>query len=332
MRTFLNKPWANHIGEHNCVPESTYLADTIEDLVEIVKTTEKKNSTVKPIGSGHSWSAVGYSAGRMVLPNNLTGRKDLEIDVLLPNVKTENLIRVKSGTTIREINKILDSVGKSFPRLGGFDGQTIVGACQTSTHGSVIGSGPLYEMILSYDLVGAEGKKYRIEKTNGITDVAKLQAKHPGFVLIQDDKYYHSISVGIGCLGIVESVILEVVPAFYLKEERYLSDWLQVKKDLIKKDVFRQNFHYEIMINPHPRSDKNHTCLVTTRNPYTLIGNETLEDQRRNVLVELLSKLSNSGNPAGLFNLLKSQSDEIIDLILKSLVDKAYINKSGLTP
>lgn len=328
MRTFLNKPWSNHIGEHNCIPESSYLPTSIDDLVKIVQTAEKKNAKVKACGSGHSWSSVCFTNSRMVLPQSLSGLLELEEGLLMPNINKENLVRVQSGTTIRDLNTILDEMGKAFPKLGGFDGQTIVGACQTSTHGSVIGSGPLYEMIVSYDVVGSEGKLYRIEKTNGITDKNKFNKTYPDFTLIQDDKYYNAISVGLGCLGLIASVILEVVPAFILKEERHVSDWLSIKKELIKKDVFKSNFHYEILINPHPNTDKNHTCLVTKRNPYQLTGTESLEDKRRNVLVEFLSKLSSGGDPSTLFNLFKSKSDELINLIIKSMEDKAYIGKS----
>ncbi|MBK9733876.1 MAG: hypothetical protein IPO92_02440 [Saprospiraceae bacterium] len=92
--------------------------------------------------------------------------------------------------------------------------------------------------------------------------------------MIQDDKYYNAVSVGLGCLGIIYSVIIEVTEAFYLKEERSLASWKSEKINLIKGDVFKNNFHYELMINPHPGKDGDHLCVITVRNVYKPNGSE----------------------------------------------------------
>ncbi|MBK9733573.1 MAG: FAD-binding protein [Saprospiraceae bacterium] len=125
MQSFLHRPWSNHIEEQNITPEVTYLPSDLSDLINIVQIAEKKNSNVKACGSRHSWSAICPTHGRMVLPEALTGRLDLEIELLHGEAKLKKLVRVKSGTTIRALNTMLDAEGLAISWLGGFDGKPL---------------------------------------------------------------------------------------------------------------------------------------------------------------------------------------------------------------
>lgn len=325
-----NRPWHNHIFEQQIVPQLTFFPETIKDIQSIILQAEAANSKVKACGSGHSWSAICPTLGYMVMPQKLTGLLDILSDELNEHGKSLNLVRAKSGTRIRELNAMLDDKGLAIEWLGGFDGQTIAGVCQTSTHGSALGKGPLYEMILSYDVIGSKGIWYRIEKSNGITNAVTFTAKHPDCTLIQDDHFYNAISVGIGCLGIIYSVTLNVVPAFYLEEKREtLTTWQDIKASLADGSVFKNKFHYELMINPHPTKNGKHTCLVTTREKIPKpSGNLALKDRTRNELVELISSFNKKGALNWIFNLFKKDSDVLIDSAIKALKDNRYINKS----
>jgi FAD/FMN-containing dehydrogenase len=42
--------------------------------------------------------------------------------------RTRTLVRVQSGSTLRQLNRRLDAVGLAFSNLGGYDAQTVVGA------------------------------------------------------------------------------------------------------------------------------------------------------------------------------------------------------------
>ena len=67
----------------------------------------------------------------------LTKLIDEDEDVYRPNIEgRQNLIRVGSGVTVRELNRWLWLKGKSMPLLGGCDAQTIGGLLTTGTHGN----------------------------------------------------------------------------------------------------------------------------------------------------------------------------------------------------
>ncbi len=325
-----NQTWNNHIGEQSIVPQLTFYPETIDDLKTIVLQAEAANSKVKASGSRHSWSAICPTLGYMVMPQKLTGLLSIQSEELNAYGKSQKLVKVKSGTRIRELNKLLDDKGLAIEWLGGYDGQTIAGVCQTSTHGSAIGKGPLCEMILSYDVVGSEGKYYRIEKTNGITDPASFNAHNADFTLIQDDHFYNALSVGIGCLGIIYAVTIKVVEAFYLEEHRTkITTWQEIKADLMNGSVFKDIFHYELLLNPHPTNNGKHTVLVTTRQKTNKPSTGTpISAQRRNDLVELISSANKNGFLSNIFNWFKKSSDKLIDSAIKALIDKRYINKS----
>ncbi len=325
-----NQIWHNHIFEQKVVPQLTFYPETLQDLRTIVLQAEAANSKVKACGSGHSWSAICPTLGYMVMPQKLTGLLPIPSEELNDFGKNLKLVRARSGTRIRELNNLLDGKGLAIEWLGGFDGQTIAGVCQTSTHGSALGKGPLFEMILSYDIVGSNGKFYRIEKTNGITEPAAFKAGNPDFTLIQDDHFYNAVSVGVGCMGIIYSVTIKVVTAFYLEEKRsILTTWQDIKPSLMDGSVFKGHFHYELMVNPHRTKDGKHTLLITTREIVNKPPAEIpLADRTRNELVELISSFNRKGALNWIFNLFKKSSDTLIDEAIKSLYDKRYVNKS----
>ena len=170
--------------------------------------------------------------------------------------------------TIADLNKYLAGRGLALLNMGGFDGQTIAGATQTSTHGSGISSGPMSDFIQSLDVVGSGGTVYRIERASGPTNPAAYAAQHPDRTLVKDDDWFRAAVVGMGSMGLVHSVILETRPAFHLREVRTMSTWSQVRHDL-DSGVLQRNAHYEVLFSPYPGGDGEIECLVTTRNEVT---------------------------------------------------------------
>lgn len=322
-----NYKWENHIGEQKCIAELAFEPTDINQVQAIVLSAEKNNKRVRAVGSGHSWSPIGLTNDYMILPYKLTGELDLEQDLLLQTGDLKFLVRVKSGTTIRSLNKLLEEKGLSMSHLGGFDGQTIAGVNATSTHGSVIKKGPLYESIVSYDLVGSGGKIYRIEKTNGITNAMAFKSKYPLVTLIQDDHFYNAVSVNVGCLGVIFSVMLKAVPFFYMKEYRPMSTWNVEKQNLANRKYLDASFHYEILVNPYEVRGAR-LCLNTFREKYTLTGNENVDDRTRNFIVEFLSWINRKGFFNSIIGWFKRDSGNMINNILNMMKDKSFIGKS----
>ena len=320
--------WKNHTENQIVQPLQYLTPKSYDDLVTIIKIAETNNCKVRAVGSGHSFSDVVQTNDFLINTNELNNPITLDKKLLKDNVDTSYLVQVQNGMKIRQLNDYLDEHGFALPNMGGYDAQSIVGAASTSTHGSGITLGPIASFYKSIILVGDGGLTYRIEPANGITDPAKYKVAYPNNKLIQDDEWFNTVAVSMGCTGIIYSVILEVMPAYWLKEVRTLSDWETVKTQLIDKKVLNENRHFEVLVNPYKVNGK-HQCLVTKRNIVKKPDNPTGSKGSRNFLTELLGLVPGMSDVFDfVFDTFPELSPAILNEAMKGLVDDAYIDKS----
>lgn len=319
--------WKNHDENQACVPLRTYSPSTIEEIRDIVTEAERLGVTVRAIGSSHSWSDVCVTDDFHLLPFGLNTILSLDESLLKPAYRGTHLVELQSGVRLRELNAYLDARGRALPNMGGYDGQTLVGAASTSTHGSGLKYGPLAEMIQSLDVVACEGKTYRIEPGDGITDAAEFNRRFPDRTLIQDDRWFRTVLVSMGCTGVIYSVICQTAPAFWLKEVRARTTWEDVKPLLRDRAVFAAHEHYELLLNPYAR-DGAHTCIVTTRDPEPE-HHTPGRDQHRNVLGELVASLPGT-SPAirAYLDADPKRTPALLETSVRSLARADYVNKS----
>ena len=257
--------WENCTKNQVVQPLQYITPNTYDDLVQIIKTANTNNCRVRAIGSGHSFSDVVQTNDLLINTDELNNPIGVDKSLLKDGIDTSCLVHVENGMKIRQLNKYLDGMGLALPNMGGYDIQSIVGASATATHGSGISLGPIPGFYRSIIMVVDDGLTYRIEPSNGITDPAKYKAKYPGNKLIQDDQWFNTVGVSMGSTGIIFSVILEVMPAYWLEEVRTMSDWESVKAMLIDRKVLYDNRHFEVLVNPYEVKGK-HSCLITRRN------------------------------------------------------------------
>jgi L-gulono-1,4-lactone dehydrogenase len=340
----VRKAWRNDTGNQRIYPLRELTPTTLEELCEAVREAERDRCTVRAVGSGHSWSDVALSDGILVHPTGLTKPLDLEPGLLRAHAGDAHegdahegdgdghgatLVQVEAGITIAALNAHLHANKLALANMGGFDGQTVAGVISTSTHGSGIGFGPLSDFVRSLDVVGSGGIVHRIEPADGPTDPIAYQAQHPDRQLRQDDRWFRAAVVGMGCMGLIYSVILAVRPEFYLREVRSLSTWSKVRQELQRGEVLAQNAHYELLFNPYPDKNGELECLVTTRNP--VAPSEYRHDHRRSrsLLMELTARFPLTPLLINLaVGLFPKISPFLIAQALKALVNDDYVNIS----
>ena len=317
------RTWRNHTGNQTCDPLRRYSPESLAELAEIVVEAERVGATVRAVGSGHSWSDAALTAGFLVEPKGLARPLELETELLRDAVDPDRLVRVGSGMRVRELNAHLAGRGLALSQMGGYDAQTIAGVISTSTHGSGIGLGPFPDFVRSLDLVASGGAVHRIEPADGPTDPQAFARRHSDRRLVQDDRVFDAALVGIGCMGLVHSVVLEVSPAYWLTEVRTPSTWERVRSDLEAGDVLRSNRHYEIYLNPHGER----RCLVTTRNPTERRGRG--RGRRRNSIPEFLALLPVTPHIINLIvDLRPSLTPRLLDRALSALADEEFTSDS----
>jgi FAD/FMN-containing dehydrogenase len=278
--------WRNNSRDQECRPRAIAHPQSTDELVELVRDAERSGSTVRAIGAGHAWSDVALTDGTVVETDRLTGPLELDDGTLRPGaLDGPPLVRVRGGTRIWQLNALLESRGLALRNMGGYDAQAIAGVVSTSTHGSGIRFGPFPDAVRSLDLVVARGAQVRIEPEDGITDPARFSG-----TLMQDDDVFASAVCGMGCMGIIDSLVLEVRAKFWLRERRVVRSWQEVRRDLAA-GILDQHDHYELFLNPYARKDGRHDVLVTTRDEVPEPGAGSPGDGERHPLIEIQSSI-----------------------------------------
>jgi hypothetical protein len=282
--------WWNHSRDQRCRPRRIAHPSTGEELAALVREAERLGASVRAVGAGHAWSDVALTDGLLVETDRLTGLLELDDGTLRAAAREDPaLVRVRAGTRVRALNALLEGRGLALRNMGGYDAQSIAGVVSTSTHGSGVTFGPFPDSVRSLDLVVSGGARIRVEPRDGPTDPAAFAAQHgDARTLEQDDEVFAAAVCGFGCLGIVESLVLEVRPRFWLRERRHLRTWEEVRPE-IAGGVLDRHDHYELFLNPYPRKDGRHELLVTTRDEVPEPGEVSPGDGMRDPLIEMES-------------------------------------------
>lgn len=321
--------WRNHTGNQGVDPLAIARPATLQELVQLVSDAERDDVTIRAVGSGHSWSDVALTTGVVVETHDLDRCPPGPPPLLRAGVDGSRLVWTEAGIRLRELNRTLHARGLALSNMGGYDAQTLAGVLATSTHGSGIGFGPVADAVRSLDVVAAGGRVHRIEPADGPTDADAFRAAHPERELTQDDDTFHAVAVGMGCMGIVYAATIAVEPAYCLREVRTLTTWDAVKADLLdpERTVLGRHRHYELLVNPYPRADGHHTCLVTTRDPVRCGRPGAM--RMRSLLVELTSAFPLTSSILNLIlGLWPRIAPRLIDAQMKAIVRREYENVS----
>jgi hypothetical protein len=311
----IRRTWRNHLGNQSIDPLRIYEPRAIDDVVANVRAAEEAGVGARAVGSGHSWSDVALTDGFLMKTDRLARVPAPEPDFLAPAWEGRTVVRAEAGIRIKELNAHLDRNGLALRQMGGYDHQTVAGVISTSTHGSGIAFGPLNDFAHSLDVVAAGGRVVRVERAGGPTDRAAYAAHHgERRELIQDDGVFDAVAVGMGCMGVVCTALIEVEPRFYLREVRELHPWAKVRADLEDGAVLRDNEHYEVVFSPYRRKLE-YPCLVTTRNRTADPRHRPWDKRMRNWLVELVARLPFTSQ---LLNLVLHVKPSLAPLLLES--------------
>jgi len=164
------------------------------------------STRVRALGTGHSFSPIADTTGDLV---SLAGLgNDMTIDA------ERAMVKVSAGATYRELTRYLHGAGYALRNLGSLPHISVAGACATGTHGGGDANGSLATAVSGMDLVTADGDIVTITRAG-------------------DRDEFSGAVVGLGALGIVISLWLDIVPAFDLRQYVYQDlPWDQLERHL----------------------------------------------------------------------------------------------------
>ena len=181
--------WTNWGRTASCRPAEVEHPASEEDIVAALKRAATGGERVKVPGSGHSFTDIACTGGRMIMLDRYKGVLEVDADA-----KT---VTVEAGVTIWELADELAKHGLAFPNLGDIGYQTISGAISTSTHGTGHALGGLATQVRALRLVLADGNALDLTADS-------------------DPETFKAAQVSLGALGVISTVTLQCVPAFTL--------------------------------------------------------------------------------------------------------------------
>lgn len=325
MKIKQRKRWRNTIRHESVQPVQLITAETFDDLSRIIQSAATEKFKVRCVGSGHSFNDVACTHGYLVSIDALNKVLELPTYVKQLENKEKQYIQVEAGMTIRELNNQLDKRNLSIINMGGIDHQTLAGAISTGTHGSGIELPPVHGMVKSMVLVAGDGKIYRIEPANGISNPALFN--ETGITLVQNDDDFYSALVSLGSMGIIYSFILEVVESYWLEEKKVTAKWSEIKPKLKDGSLMKEARHVMVLVNPY-ETDGDHCCLITRINPIKKPENTLWPDTRNFVITHMSEWRITYWIAWLLFRLLMKRTPKNINSLMKFMVDKSFTGKS----
>jgi L-gulono-1,4-lactone dehydrogenase len=190
--------WQNWAGLESADPRTVISPASTEEVVAAVEGARRDHSTVKMIGSGHSFTAIGAPEDVMLRPDLLRGILAVDREAMTATAY--------AGTQLKVLNAELERLGLSLHNMGDIAEQTLAGATSTGTHGTGGVAAGLAAQLAGFQLVTGTGE---------VLDASR-QSNPELFALGR---------VGLGALGILTTVTFQVEPLFLLEAHEQPMSW-----------------------------------------------------------------------------------------------------------
>ncbi len=240
------------------------------------------NNGVRMRGVGGTWSLSRAAAvdGYVLDTRNLNYGFNISASSVSRDFTGdhEKLFFAQCGANVWEISQQLEARDLSFHTTGASNGQTIVGAISTGTHGSVLDFGGIQDHVVGLHLIVSPTKTIYLERASRPV-VSNRFVNNLGAELRRDDDLFNAALVSFGSFGIIHGVMIEATDIFLMNtHSRYLTYNAALKHTMDTLDFSnlpklpRENvrpYFFKLVVNPHNMEDGVYT-KVSYKEPFTL--------------------------------------------------------------
>ncbi|MFL6275420.1 MAG: FAD-binding protein [Blastocatellia bacterium] len=247
-------------------PVTNFFGDlqlTVAALQGLIGDALRDQTTLRAIGGGWSLSDAAVTDGRMIDTLALNWAFPADATSVAPGYAGDPalLMYLQCGVSVREANDILSNrpTRLALKTSGASNGQTIVGAFATGTHGSRFRFGSMQDYVVGLHLITAPDRVIWLERASYpvLSDglVARLGAE-----LIRDDALFNAALVSFGSFGIIHGVVIEATPLYLLEVTRWRRPIDETLRRAMRTldftaldlpDKGKEPFHFEVVVNPH---------------------------------------------------------------------------------
>ncbi|MCI2959328.1 FAD-binding protein [Agromyces atrinae] len=187
--TATGSTWRNWARTETARPARVERPATPSAVQRAVRAAAAQGLGIKAVGAGHSFTGIAVAPGVLLDLTDLSGLLSVDRDTARATFL--------AGTRLHQLPALLAPYGLALANMGDIDRQSIAGATSTGTHGTGIGFGGLATQIVSVTLVDGTGEFVRVSES-------------------ENAELLPAARLGLGALGIVVEVTLQLVPAYVL--------------------------------------------------------------------------------------------------------------------
>jgi xylitol oxidase len=180
----------NWAGTISFSTDTLHRPSTLAELQELVA----GNDRVRTLGTGHSFNPIADCAAGGLLVSLDRLPRTIELDT------TAGTVTVGGGVRYGELTAAVAPSGLALANLGSLPHISVAGACATGTHGSGDGNRVLADAVQAFTLLTADGSLVRLDRT---------------------DPDFTGTVIGLGRLGVVVELTLQLVPGYQLHQYVY---------------------------------------------------------------------------------------------------------------
>jgi len=238
--------WINWSGLESSRPTRVEEPADTAAIVAAVERARTERTTVKMVGTGHSFTAISAPEHTLLRPTRLGGIVSVD--------RAAMTVTALAGTQLKTLNAGLAALGLSLHNMGDIDEQTLAGATSTGTHGT----GGIWAS-LSAQIAG-------LELVTGTGDVVRATAD-------ENPEILEFGRLGLGALGVLTTITFRVEPLFVLEATETPMGWDEAL------DGFDQRVaeHHHVDTYWFPHTDR----LMTKTNDRLDIGVDEAEPLSR---------------------------------------------------
>jgi FAD-linked oxidoreductase len=181
--------WRNWSGSQQCLPATRSAPASVGELQELIAAS---TGTVRPVGAGHSFTALVPTDDTIVSLSRLSGLVSHDAERLQATLW--------AGSRLGDIGQPLEAAGQALVNMPDIDQQTLAGCLGTATHGTGASIGCMPTFVEWLQLVNARGELIECDANNN----ADL---------------FNAARVSLGTLGVITQVRLQNVAPYRLRRE-----------------------------------------------------------------------------------------------------------------
>lgn len=186
-----------------CAPQSNrtnwagnvvYAADCLQEATSVqkIRALVRTDAKVTVVGKRHCFTSIADNAYNQL--SLLSMHKVVALDA------AARTVTVDAGITYTQLCPWLDRRGFALHNLASLTDISIAGAISTATHGSGERNGNLASAVAALEIVTAAG------------DVVKLS---------RDAESFHGAVVGLGAVGVIARITLDIQPSYTVRQYVY---------------------------------------------------------------------------------------------------------------